>query len=135
MAKHEINNEDLMLKQFFKNSFQPDETPSPDFNKKVMDQVLNEWVSQSNYYENLVDTRNRWWIIPGVLLLFLAGFLFDVGQLSRNAEEYSWLKDLSGAFQSLYSWIEPIHMLVIGASLAIGLLLALDHFFKKLSNI
>ncbi|MGQ1891012.1 hypothetical protein ACT29H_11280 [Thermophagus sp. OGC60D27] len=135
MVNKKSNNEDRMLKQLFQESFEPEEIPTADFNKKVMARILNEWVSRSNYFDPLVNTRNRWWIVPGIFVLFIIGFLLDLGQLSQNATEFAWLKNISGTFQFLYSWIKPIHLMIIGALLAVSLLLGLDHLFKKLSNI
>ncbi len=129
------SSEDNFIRQLFKNNFKPDDVPSDDFNRTVMDRVMSEWVSQSTYYEPIVDKRNRWWILPGVLTLFVTGFLFDVGQMSATGNEQLWLNSLSGAFQSLYAWIKPIHLLGIGASLAVGLLLMFDRLLQKLSNL
>jgi hypothetical protein len=131
----DINNEDQILKNFFRNNFIPDDVPSENFNQQVMDNVMNEWVSQSNYYAPLVDKHNGWWIVPGVLALFIVGYFFDVGKFQSKEEGIFRVNDLAGTIQSLYSWVEPVHLIVIGAIIAIGLLLVLDHFLQKLSNI
>lgn len=129
------NKEDQIIRQLFRNDFVPDDVPSNDFNRRVMDQVMSEWISKSVYYEPLIDKRSRWWIIPVVLFVFLIGFLFDVGQMATSTNGNMWAENFEGVFQSLYSWIEPIHLLVFGATIAAGILLILDHFLQKLSNI
>jgi len=136
MGVEDINNiKDPEFSQWFKNNFEPEKMPSEDFSRRVMDRVMNEWISQSSYYKPLVDRHNRWWIVPGILALFVIGFLFDVGQMATPEDQYKWATNLVGAFEALYSWIEPIHLMIIGASMAVGLLLVFDRFLQKLSNI
>jgi hypothetical protein len=135
MTSRDINNDDQILEKFFRNNFIPDDVPSKNFNQKVMDNVMNEWVSQSNYYTPLVDKHNGWWIVPGVLALFIVGYLFDVGKLQSKEGETFLVNNLVPSIHSLYSWIEPVHLIAVGAIIAIGLLLLLDHFLQKLSNI
>jgi len=132
-SKHKT--EDQILRALFKSSFQPNKVKSGNFNKNIMDQVMKDWVSQPNYYQPLVDKTNRWWILPGVAAIFIIGYLFDVARLTSGTNETTWLQNMGSAFQSLYSWVEPIHLIILGASAAIGLLLALDRFLQKLSNI
>jgi hypothetical protein len=135
MTKRKHTKEDQVFKELFKNSFQTSKVPSDDFNRKIMDQVMNEWVSQPNYYQPLVDKKNRWWLLPGIIAILIIGYLFDIARLGTNANEAALLNNLGSSLQSLYSWIEPIHLILIGVSLAIGILLALDRFLQKLSNI
>jgi len=135
MISKKTNNEDQMLRQLFRESFQPEKIPTADFNKKIMSRVLNEWVSRSDYFDPILNPRNRLWIIPGVFILFIIGFLVDAGQLRQGVSEFAWIQNIFGAFQFLFSWIEPIHWILIGALLTVALLLILDHLFKKLSNI
>ncbi|PWD99066.1 hypothetical protein [Marinilabilia rubra] len=135
MKKNKHKTEDQVIRELFQNSFQPGQIKSEDFNRNIMDQVMSEWVSQSNYYQPLVDKKNRWWILPGIAVLFIVGYLFDLTRIGSASKEAMLLSNMASALQSLYSWIEPIHIIILGASAAIGLLLALDRFFQKLSNI
>ena len=132
--KHTSLNEDQIIRDLFKSNFVPEEVPDDNFNRQVMDRVMADWVAQSNYYQPLVDKQNRWWILPGVLILFAFGFFYDAG-IFTGENSFEWINNLGGAFHSLYSWVEPIHLMVIGASVAIGILLAADHLLQKLSNI
>ena len=133
MSKKEITHEDQKLKELFHNSFQPEKIPSPDFNKKVMDRVLHEWISQSEYFTPVVNKRNRIWIISGIVILFIIGFFMDMGVFSQDGMQL--LNNLNDSFRFLFSWIKPVHLIFVGTLLATGLLLALDYFFRKLSNI
>ena len=134
MNKQKYKTEDQVFRELFKSSFKPDMIADKDFNRKVMDRVMSDWVSQPNYYKPLVGPKKKWWIVPAVALILLSGYLFDIARLGSNANEALWLRDMGTAFQSLYSWIEPIHIIIFGVSGAIGLLLMMDRFFQKLSN-
>ncbi|WP_010665350.1 hypothetical protein [Marinilabilia salmonicolor] len=134
MEKQKEEIEDRKIRDLFKTQFQPDHIPSDDFNRRVMNQVMADWVSQPRFYTPIVDKQNRWWIVPAVLVLFALGFMYDAG-LFTGESHFQWVDNFGGAFQSLYSWVEPVHLLVLGASLAVGLLLAIDQLLQKLSNI
>ena len=134
MKKHNEEIEDRKIRELFHSEFQPDHIPSGDFNRKVMNQVMADWVSQPHFYKPIVDKQNRWWIVPAVLVLFALGYMYDAG-LFTGESQFQWVHNLGGAFQSLYSWIEPVHLLVLGSTLAVGLLLAVDQLLQKLSNI
>ncbi|SFD81382.1 hypothetical protein [Thermophagus xiamenensis] len=133
MSKKELIQEDQKWKQLFQNSFQPEKIPSPDFNKKVMDRVLHEWISQSEYFTPVVNKRNRFWIISGIVVVFIIGFFMDAGVFRQDGLQL--LNNLNDSFRFLFSWIKPVHLIFVGTFLAVGLLLALDYFFRKLSNI
>jgi predicted transcriptional regulator YheO len=134
MEKHIENSEDQIIRDLFKTDYQPEKINSKDFNRRIMNRVMADWVSQPNYYQPIVDKQNRWWIIPGMLVIFAMGFMYDAG-LFNGKSQFQWVSNLGISVQSLYSWIEPIHLLVIGASLAVVLLLAVDQLLQKLSNI
>ena len=134
MKNHTENKEDQIVRNLFKAGFEPEKVNSKDFNRQVMDRVMADWIAQPNYYKPIVDKQNRWWILPGVLVLFALGFMYDAGLLTGQSQ-FQWTTRLGTSFQSLYSWIEPEHLLIIGASLAVGLLLAIDQLLQKLSNI
>ncbi len=126
--------EEQVIRKLFKTEFHPETVPSEEFNRRVMNKVMGDWVSQPHFYQPIVDKQNRWWIVPAVLVLFALGFMYDAG-LFTGESHFQWVNNLGGAFQSLYSWVEPVHLLVLGATLAIGLLLAVDQLLQKLSNI
>ncbi len=134
MTKHIENNEDQIIRNLFRDDFEPEKITSKDFNRQIMDRVMTDWVARPDYYEPIVDKQNRWWIVPGVLIIFALGFLYDAG-LFTGQSQFQWVTNLGNSFQSLYSWVEPVHILFIGASLAVGLLLAVDQLLQKLSNI
>jgi cytochrome c-type biogenesis protein CcmH/NrfF len=134
MTKHKENQEDQIVRDLFHTGFEPEKLNSKDFNRHIMDRVMTDWVAQLNYYQPIVDKQNRWWIVPGVLVIFALGFMYDAGLFTGNSQ-FQWVDNLGASFQSLYSWIKPVHLLVIGASLAVGLLLAVDQLLQKLSNI
>ena len=134
MTSHTNHNEEEVVRKLFKNNFQPDTISSENFKIQVMDRVMSEWVSQSNYYEPILDKNTRWWLIPGIMALFLIGYFIDMGQLNQaNIEEA--IGKLGIAFESLYAWVNPIHLMIMGSLMAAGLLLGIDHLFQKLSNI
>jgi hypothetical protein len=134
MNKNTNHNEDKIVRELFQNNFKPEDTPSANFKTRVMDRVMSEWVARSNYYEPILDKSTRWWLIPGIMALFAIGYFIDMGQMSRSHISEAVGK-LGTAFEALYAWIEPIHLLVIVSLLAAGLLLGADHLLRKLSNI
>jgi len=134
MTSHTNHNEEEVVRKLFKNNFQPDTISSENFKIQVMDRVMSEWVSRSNYYEPILDKNTRWWLIPGIMALFLIGYFIDMGQLNQ-ANIGEAIGKLGIAFESLYAWVNPIHLMIMGSLMAAGLLLGIDHLFQKLSNI
>ncbi|MFO8002457.1 MAG: hypothetical protein R6U46_14550 [Marinilabilia sp.] len=134
MNKDTNHSEEQTVRQLFKTSFKPDDAPSEGFKKRVMDQVMSEWVSQSQYYEPLLNKQTRWWMVPGIITLFVFGYFLDMSQMT-SSDFNAGFNILGDAFKSLYTWIEPVHLLIIAAFLAVGLLLMFDHLLQKLSNI
>ena len=134
MTSHTNHNEEEVVRKLFKNNFQPDTISSENFKIQVMDRVMSEWVSQSRYYEPILDKNARWWLLPAILALFLIGYFIDMGQLNQ-ANIGEAIGKLGIAFESLYAWVNPIHLMIMGSLMAAGLLLGIDHLFQKLSNI
>ncbi|MFW5754430.1 MAG: hypothetical protein ACOCV9_06470, partial [Marinilabiliaceae bacterium] len=128
------HNEEEIVRKLFKNNFTPTPLSSKSFKMQVMDRVMSEWVSQSNYYEPILDKNTRWWLIPSILALFLIGYFIDMAQLGQTEIGEAFAK-LGIAFESLYIWIDPIHLMIMGTLLAAGMLLGIDQLFQKLSNI
>ncbi|MFW6389399.1 MAG: hypothetical protein ACOCZI_02070 [Marinilabiliaceae bacterium] len=134
MTPNTHHNEEEIVRKLFKNNFTPTPLSSKNFKMQVMDRVMSEWVSRSNYYDPILDKNTRWWLIPGILALFLIGYFIDMAQLGQTEIGEAFAK-LGIAFESLYIWIDPIHLMIMGTLLAAGLLLGIDQLFQKLSNI
>lgn len=135
MTKQKNKTEDQVFRELFKTSFQTSKVPSDDFTREIMDQVMTEWVSQPGYFQPLFDKKTRWWLLPGIAAIIFTGYLFDIARLGSDTNEAVFLHNMGSALQSLYSWIEPMHLILIGVSAGIGLLLALDRLIRKLSKI
>lgn len=135
MKPHSNHNEEEIIRKLFQNNFKPDTiSSSENFKMQVMDRVMSEWISSSSYYEPLLDKNTRWWLLPGILALFVIGYFIDMGQFSQ-ANIGEAIGKLGIAFESLYAWIDPIHLMILGTIMSAGLLLGIDHLFQKLSNI
>ena len=66
--------------------------------------------------------------------VFVIGYFIDMGQLNQ-ANIGEAIGKLGIAFESLYTWINPVHLMILGTLMSAGLLLGIDHLFQKLSNI
>ncbi len=128
------SNEGRFLKRLFSDSFVP-ERPSENFNRTLMERVMYDWVSSAGYQASLMDKRNRWWILPGVVLVLLIGYMIDVGRLGEHYVNGSlWLKGFSDLGVLLFGWMESMHWLIPASMVAVGGLLLFDRLLQKLSR-
>lgn len=126
--------EDRLIKKLFKESFVP-EQPTPDFNQHVMDQVMYDWVLQADRRQSLLDKQSRYWLIPGVLLVLVMGYLIDMGRLGQQyVNKQVWFKGFSELGVMLFGWMESMHWIVPVSLIAIGGLLIFDRLLQRLSR-
>lgn len=92
----------------------PAEQPSPDFTRKVMEQIMTEWRLNPVKYQPIISKKG-WWTIGGMALL-LTSILFMLHSTVSEATEVASQESILGI--DLANLINPV-----------------SHYFGKLSEI
>ncbi len=132
--KHYQNNtqEDQFINRLIKESF-VQEKPPENFNRILMDRVMYDWVSSAGYQASLIDKRNNWWIVPGVVLMLLIGYMIDIGRLGEQyVNKDLWFKGFSELGLLLFGWMGSMHWFIPASIAAVGAVLLFDRLLQKL---
>lgn len=118
-----------IMKEWFKEL--PQEQPSPDFNVKVMQQVMSEWTMNPIKYQPMISKKG-WWTMALIALL-LTSILFTLrSSFPAAAETAAQTKSVFGL--DLDQFLAPINQLFvrlnnISPTVAIGTLAIIALWF------
>lgn len=135
--KQHISDEEKLVEDLFEDFSLL--SPSTDFKKATMDQVMLEWSSKPIYTSARISKQSKIWIGVGVIISLLLIYLFDIRDIANGTSVVKSIQltetqnTFSKVFKSSYIAIAQIPLIVYVITLGIGIVIYLDKLIHKLT--